>query len=236
MPHFAVSSRGLDEVKVEAGNWVIALGEALGRHGHLGALERLACERLPNGTVIARDGQSGVGYIVNEVAVQAPEPPPPDLKRHRIRTGIEAVQEAPTREAACHEALALAQEFVPGESGAVLLLDGETLRFVAVSGPKAHKLVGERIAAHTGVAGVCLQSAVPMVLGDSGRDPRHCREIDALTGYNTREIAAVPVYAGDRPLGVLEILNLPPGQRFGRVYLESLKAVADLLANRITQL
>jgi GAF domain-containing protein len=236
MRHYAISSRGVGEVRVEATNWLAALGLALEKTRAIEALDRLACERLPNGTVIARDAGTGVGYVVAEVEAERPEPPAPDLRKQRIRSGIEAVQEAPTAEAACNEALALALQFVPGESGAVLVLDPAGLRFAAVSGPKAHKLVGERLPAGSGIAGVCAQTGVPMVLGDTGRDPRHLHNIDELTGYRTREIAAVPVILGDKVLGVLEVLNLPAGERFGRVYVDSLKAVADLLANRLAQL
>lgn len=66
MPHFVVSSRGIPSVTVDAGNWLTALGIGLDELGVVGGLDRLACEVLMNGTVIARDARSGTGYIVTE--------------------------------------------------------------------------------------------------------------------------------------------------------------------------
>lgn len=49
---------------VEAGNWLAALGLGLDRLGVVADIHRLACEVLPNGTVIARDVRTGSGFVV----------------------------------------------------------------------------------------------------------------------------------------------------------------------------
>jgi hypothetical protein len=49
---------------VEAPSWLSALGHALDTLAVVEGLERLACEVLPNGTVLARDGRSGQGFVV----------------------------------------------------------------------------------------------------------------------------------------------------------------------------
>ena len=49
---------------VEASSWLSALGQALDALDLVEGLERLACEVLPNGTVLARDGRSGQGFVV----------------------------------------------------------------------------------------------------------------------------------------------------------------------------
>lgn len=77
MPRFQVSTRGRPPVEVEAGNWLTALGLGLDQLGAVDALDRLACEVLPNQTVIARDARSGMGFIVQRVR-DAPAPADPD--------------------------------------------------------------------------------------------------------------------------------------------------------------
>ncbi len=231
MAFYSVSSRGLDTIELQADNWIIALGQGLAKYGRDEAIERMACENLGNGTVIVRDIKSGAGYIVSETVAAAPEPEPPS--RNEMRMAIDAIRDAASLEDACELALGLAQEFVPGESGSVLLKVDEFLKFVAVSGPKAEQLVGARIPLDQGVAGVCIQQGRPLVLGRASNDPRHFSAVDQHTGYDTRQIACVPIQHDGEIFGVLEILNLPEGDNFGRVYIESMRAVGDLLATRI---
>ncbi len=64
MAAFRVSSRTKGSVEVEATNWLIALGEGLVRLGEPHSPDRLACERLINGTVLVRDVRSGDGFVV----------------------------------------------------------------------------------------------------------------------------------------------------------------------------
>ncbi|RME24423.1 MAG: GAF domain-containing protein [Deltaproteobacteria bacterium] len=49
---------------MEASNWLAALGEGLGALGRIDMLQRLACELLPNGRVVARDVRTGRGFVV----------------------------------------------------------------------------------------------------------------------------------------------------------------------------
>ena len=49
---------------VEAANWLIALGEGLVKLGVPHSPDRLACERLMNGTVLVRDVRTGEGFVV----------------------------------------------------------------------------------------------------------------------------------------------------------------------------
>ena len=220
---------------MEAPNWMAALGLGLQELGLMQDMSRIACESLPNGTVIVRNISTGQGFVVNEVDGMSPPPEPPDLIGAPVRTRIDAVREAVTRQIACQLALELAQEFVPGESASVLLLNGEFLEFMAVSGPKASKLKGATIPVNAGVVGVCFERQQPIVVANTDRSNAHYKELDEQTGYTTRQIACVPIrYEGEK-LGVLEMINPPRGHEFGRVYLESLEAVADLLAVRLMQ-
>ncbi len=64
MQRYIVSARGGSPIEVVASNWLSALGEGLQELGYVEDLDRLACEVLPNGTVIGRDVRSGAGFIV----------------------------------------------------------------------------------------------------------------------------------------------------------------------------
>ncbi len=74
MGRFQISGRGTPAVVVEAGNWLTALGLGLDQLDAVSALDRLACEVLQNGTVIARDARTGSGFVV--VPLQDPVPVP----------------------------------------------------------------------------------------------------------------------------------------------------------------
>jgi hypothetical protein len=67
MRTWSVTARGLAAVQVQGRNWIVALGRGLEELGKAEGLARLACEVLPNGTVIARDIATGTGYIVQGV-------------------------------------------------------------------------------------------------------------------------------------------------------------------------
>ena len=76
MRSWSVSARGLAAVQVRGSNWIVALGSGLEMLGKAPDVQRLACEVLPNGTVIARDISTGTGYVVQEVEAASDEPEP----------------------------------------------------------------------------------------------------------------------------------------------------------------
>ena len=276
MRRFTVTARGLSSVEIEAQNWVVALGHGLAELGR-DQLERLACEVLPNGTVIARDITSGTGYVVQEhdedlhnepvddptSAVDEPafvlpdedededEAPPeglhaPEDESELIELPVEALQPLDPMEQLRHAigdaetvlmasaiTLRAATDAIPAEAGAVILEERGHMRFTAVHGPSSRKLMGVRLPMGTGVAGFALEHGRTIVLGDAHEDPRHCGEVDALTGYQTESIAVVPFRVGERVYGVLELLNLPEGERFTEEQVATLQEIASCLAERL---
>ncbi len=66
MPRFIISTSNRPSVTLEAPNWLMAMGAGIARLGDADGIERLACETLPNGTVIARDARRGTAYIIRE--------------------------------------------------------------------------------------------------------------------------------------------------------------------------
>lgn len=251
MRSFSVSARGLASVQVTGHNWIQALGSGLEQMGCAANVQRLACEVLQNGTVIARDISTGTGFIVQEVGgideteeiseleSEEIELLPLDaidaLTEERELDPLEGIREAETARVACQLALQVARERVPAESGAIILEEGGYLRFTAVTGPHARKLVGVRLPLGTGVAGFAMEKRRAIVLGDAHEDPRHCGEVDALTGYVTKEIAVVPIVLDGRAFGVLELMNLRRGDRFGETDVGSVEDVAEALARRLAR-
>ncbi|MFT5683823.1 MAG: hypothetical protein ACI8RZ_004755 [Myxococcota bacterium] len=64
MAWFLVSTRGGKPSAVEATNWLSALGTGLEQLGAVASIDRLACEVLPNGTVLVRDVRSNQSFVV----------------------------------------------------------------------------------------------------------------------------------------------------------------------------
>jgi Nif-specific regulatory protein len=81
-----------------------------------------------------------------------------------------------------------------------------------------------------GVAGWVGQKGESIRLGPHDPDPRASRRIDAVTGYHTRSMLAVPVRDQDHVIiGVLQVLNRKHGD-FGDADLQRLQAVAVEIA------
>lgn len=65
---FAVYCPGrVDPLIISAENWVFALGAALERVDAVDWVSRLSCEIHPDGTVVAEDRVTGLGYVVQRV-------------------------------------------------------------------------------------------------------------------------------------------------------------------------
>ncbi len=74
MSRFQVSAPGIRPASVEAGNWLAALGLGLDKLGLDADFNRLACEVLPNGTVIAQDVRSGNRFVVRPEVDEVEKP------------------------------------------------------------------------------------------------------------------------------------------------------------------
>jgi hypothetical protein len=232
---------------VSASNWVTALGLGLQHYEVVDGLERLACEVLPNGTVIARDIATGAGFIVREAEEAVAEAERPQASEGlvvaqeaevepetaHLRAQLVGIRDATSRGKACQAALVLARKVVTAESGAVILDDGDSMRFYAAAGPQAHRLIGARLPAGSGIAGFCIRHRRSLVLDDASEDPRHVGDIDRLTGYVTHALACVPIVHMDRCFGVIEMINLPDNTTFSRKCVNELHAIAQTLAGRL---
>ncbi|MBI3354059.1 MAG: sensor domain-containing diguanylate cyclase [Nitrospirae bacterium] len=114
------------------------------------------------------------------------------------------------------EILQKANEFVPSESGSILLddpakkslvLERNDLVFVACFGPGSSKLVGVSLPATKGIVGHTYCTGQPYVSPDVKDDKHFYSEIDKKTQFITKSIICVPVVIGKSVCGVIELLN-----------------------------
>ncbi len=126
--------------------------------------------------------------------------------------------------------LATAVQAVDSDNGSLLLLDegrGE-LVFAAVTGENAEILKGYRIPADEGVVGWCLQHRRPRLVADARLDPDFSPLVDRHIAFQTRSLMAIPLLAGERVLGALEVVNTRSGEPFTEDDLDVMRLVGHL--------
>lgn len=116
-----------------------------------------------------------------------------------------------------------AYEFVPSESGSILLDDpfrksgtrkDNDLVFIATFGTGSDGLLGERLSASKGIAGRVYQTGAPYVSQNVDHDQYFFKDIDMSTGFKTNSLVCVPIYIGKTVCGVLELMNRTDGQSY----------------------
>jgi GAF domain-containing protein len=100
-------------------------------------------------------------------------------------------------------------ETVSAEAASVLLLDDEkkSFSFYQVEGPAKPVLMAAILPVDQGIAGSILQTQQSEVINDVLNDPRFYQQIDSESGFQTKNMIAIPLVAGEEPVGVLEVLN-----------------------------
>ncbi len=107
-------------------------------------------------------------------------------------------------------------ENISAEAASILLLDNDkqNFHFYQVEGPAKPVLMAATMPANKGLAGAVLQTQQPETINDAQHDPRLYRVFDSKSSFETRNLIAVPLVAGDEKIGVLEVLNKTDGQPF----------------------
>jgi len=129
-------------------------------------------------------------------------------------------------------ALYCSMEAVSAEAASILLLDEEkeNFQFYRVEGSAKPLLGGMTFPVTEGVAGRVLKSLEAEIVNDAETDEQFYGRIDLETGFRTRNMIAVPLVAGDEPIGVLEVLNHGDGEAFSADERIILVSVADEVA------
>jgi GAF domain-containing protein len=129
-------------------------------------------------------------------------------------------------------ALYCCMEVANASEASVLLLDDnrEKFQFYQTEGPTKPILMGASFPADRGLAGYVLRSRKSEVINDVQNDPRFYGQIDSKSGFKTRNMIAVPLIAGEEPVGVLEVVNKVDGGVFHEEEHRRLLTLSDEIA------
>lgn len=129
------------------------------------------------------------------------------------RRVTEAVGQASSIDDIMTAAVSIAVEVVDGKAGSVILADParEQLVFRVSVGENPVK-PGTSIAWRQGIAGEVFWSGEARLVRDIAQDPKHFSGIDALTGFKTMNMFALPLKSrSGQQIGVMEVLNRSGG-------------------------
>ncbi len=116
---------------------------------------------------------------------------------------------------------------VGAEAASVLLLDAEkkNFRFYGVEGPAKPVLLDVTFPINQGLAGYVFQTQKSAIFNDVQQDHRFYGKFDSVSGFQTKNLVAIPLVAGAEKVGVLEVLNKADDEPFyedDRLLLESI--------------
>jgi diguanylate cyclase (GGDEF)-like protein len=114
----------------------------------------------------------------------------------------------------------------------ILLVDGDAneLVFTVVVGKAAEALTGRRVPVGEGIAGWVARHGKPAIVDMAQSDPRFSERFDAISGFVTESIVAVPLLAGGKVFGVIELLNRLDGKAFSAFDMRVLSTISDFAA------
>lgn len=129
-------------------------------------------------------------------------------------------------------ALCCSMEVVSAEAASILILDDEkrNFSFYQVEGAAKPVLMTTTFPADKGIAGYVLRTQCSEIINDVQNDPRFYKAIDSESGFQTRNIIATPLVAGQEPIGVLEVLNKVNGGSFAEEEHLILSSIAEEIA------
>jgi GAF domain-containing protein len=136
-----------------------------------------------------------------------------------------------------HNILSAALVTVGTDNGSLLLLDADQnqLAFVDVIGPSSDDLLGYRMPVDEGVAGWVITNKSPVLIEDVSQDNRWSSNVDDSIGFHTSSLIAVPLMDGNRPLGIIEVVNSLGSPPFQNGDLDIMLLVARLASLALTQ-
>lgn len=152
--------------------------------------------------------------------------------RTRIDLLYEIAQEASTVSEVStllERILRVAQQTLSASAASLLLIDEEKdeLYFQVVLGKAGAILQQMRLAPDSGIAGWVSRNGTPVLANDVTTDSHFDRNIDAITGFVTKSIIAVPLLRAKKVIGVLEVLNKTGGSTFNEQDLRVLEGIAS---------
>ena len=123
-------------------------------------------------------------------------------------------------------------EAVSAEAASVLLVDdqGENFHFYQVEGEAKELLMAATFPIDRGLAGHVLSTLESEIINNVQDDPRFYGKVDKDSGFQTRNMIAIPLVAGDEKIGVLEVLNKIDKRNFTEEERLLLLSIAEEIA------
>ena len=140
------------------------------------------------------------------------------------------------------EILLKANEFVPSDSGSILLDDPllkwsdrhkGKLYFMACFGAGSSGLAGTHLPDDVGIVGATYRSGTPYLSQDISTDDKFYDVIDKKTQYESKSILAIPIKIDDSVVGVIELINRKDQLRFDDRDLSILEIFASYTSTLI---
>ncbi|MFD2114146.1 SpoIIE family protein phosphatase [Paenibacillus yanchengensis] len=121
---------------------------------------------------------------------------------------------------------------VKGEGSSVLLVDEQTgeLYFEVATGERSEQVKQIKLKKGEGIAGYVAEARRSLRINDVTKDERWSNRVAVATEVTTRNMLCVPVYAGDRLLGVLQVINKQRNKSFAKADLQLLEWMASPIA------
>jgi GAF domain-containing protein len=122
-----------------------------------------------------------------------------------------------------------ASELLDAETSSLLLLDedsGDLVIHIATGEP-GERVERRHVPPGKGIAGAVLESGEPTVVSDAKTDERFYGVMDDATGFETRNMIALPLKVRDQAIGVVEVINKRDGD-----WTDDDKDIAGALANQ----
>lgn len=121
---------------------------------------------------------------------------------------------------------------LPADNWSLLLIDPQTreLSFAVVVGVAPEAVKEIRLKLGEGIAGTVARTGKPVFIPDVNRDPRFSARVDAVTGFETRSVIALPLVVRGEVIGVFEVINVEDEKFFREKYLAHLSILADYVA------
>jgi GAF domain-containing protein len=122
-----------------------------------------------------------------------------------------------------------AADLLHAETSSLMLVDEETgeMTFEVATGEPGQEVVKYRVPPGQGIAGWVVQNAQPLVIDNPAEDERFYDRLDKATGFETRNMLAVPLQVKDRVIGVVEVINKLDAPGFSQKDLELAVALTN---------
>jgi GAF domain-containing protein len=122
-----------------------------------------------------------------------------------------------------------ASELLGAETSSLLLIDEEAGDLVihTATGASGAQVEQQHVPSGQGIAGWVLEKGEMTVVDDASKDDRFYKALDEASGFQTKNMLALPLKVRDKTIGVVEVINKRDGS-----FTEQDQDLATALANQ----